>query len=164
MRVLKHLGVILLALFITLGLPSLFYVDIGGNAETDAVSSASLAMPEQPSGEFLVLLNTEKHALTRADWEDFFSERPVDVIMEDIACMTVRGDTAGEQLAERYRARLAENQMTLWREDGTLLASRADNGLFDVIVLSREMADVLTFSTSFAREDVLVIPVHGGDL
>ena len=69
----------------------LYYLDAGtlfpGRAE--AVTGASLALPDQPSGQFEVLLNREKHGSSAAAWMDFFSDRPVDVIMEDLSCMTV---------------------------------------------------------------------------
>ena len=75
--------------------------------------------------------------------------------------MTVQGDADGIQLAERYQARLAENQLSLRTESPVLVASRAENGLFDVIVLSREMADAYQFSTVYGNSSIAVIPVKG---
>ena len=57
----------------TLGIPMLYYLDAGtlfpGRAE--AVTGASLALPDQPSGQFEVLLNREKHGSSAAAWMDF---------------------------------------------------------------------------------------------
>ena len=159
MKILEHMGVVLAALFCFLGLPALVYLPKGSGV--DVVSSASLAVPEQPSGRFVVILNRERHA-SLEDWEAFFTERPVGVIMEDIRCVTAAGDTAGLQLAQRYQARLAENQMSLRSENGVLLVSKAELGLYDVVILSRETADALGCAAVYARPDALVLTVEGG--
>ncbi len=161
MNIVKHAAVILTALFVTLGIPALFYADAASSAGTDGMSGASLELPEQPSGQFVVLLNRDRHPETVESWTAFFSEEPVDVIMEDISCLTTKGDETGQQLAERYQARLAENQMSIRREDPVLTASRAENGLFDVIVLSAEAAEAYQFSSVYEQEAVTVIPVIG---
>ena len=158
MKILEHIGIVALALLVCLGLPALIYLPRGG---VDAVSSASLEVPDQPSGEFVVILNRGRHAAALDEWSDFFLEREVGVIMEDLSCMTAAGDVAGLQLARRYQARLAENQMTLRSENGVLVASRAENGLFDVIILSKEMADAFDYSSVYARPDALVLTVEG---
>jgi hypothetical protein len=164
MKAVRHAAVILAALFVILGIPALLYTDVGtffGGTRSDAVSGASLDLPDQPSGEFLVLVNRTKHPDTLSAWTDFFSEQPVDVIMEDISCITLDGDAAGIQLARRYQARLAENQMTIRQEDPVLTASRGEWGLFDIIILSREMADGYRFDTVYANPEVAVIEVKG---
>lgn len=160
--VIKHAAAILAALFVILGIPALFYADVASFSGEDGISGASLEVPEQPSGQFVVLLNREKHPDTAEAWAAFFLEEPVDVIMEDVSCMTVKGDGAGQQLAERYRARLAENQMSLRREDPVLVLSRVSNGLFDAVVLSSEMADIHRFPSVYDRDDVEVIELHDG--
>jgi len=163
MNVIRHLVVILAALFVTLGIPALVYVDVGAlftGAVTDGVTGASLEIPDQPSGQFVILLNREKHPNTQALWADFFTDQPVDVIMEDLRCMTARGDVSGIQLANRYQARLAENQMTIRQENGTLVASRLENDLFDGIILSKEFADACQLDLE-NTETILVIPVKG---
>ena len=158
----RHIVVSLVALFVLLGLPAMYYGGHGGfSGSADAVSGASLALPDHPSGDFVILVDREKHRDTLEAWTDFFSDRPTDVIMEDLSCLTLRGDPSGAQLAERYQARLAANQMTIRREDPTLVASRADQGLFDVIVLSKEMADAYQFESTLDASRVAVIPVKG---
>ncbi len=109
---------------------------------TDAVSSASVVI-DAPSGEFLILLNPEKHPDEEnlAFWTDFFSGEEVTYCFEDISCMVARTDTAALELARSCQSRLSEHQMTVRQEDMTLLLSRADNGKFDTIILSREMAE-----------------------
>lgn len=163
MKDMRHIVVSLVALFLLLGLPAMYYGGHGGfsGAGADSVTGASLALPDQSTGDFVVLVDREKHPETLEAWTDFFSDRPTDVIMEDLSCLTLRGDPSGAQLAERYQARLAANQMIIRREDPTLVASRADHGLFDVIVLSKEMADAYQFESTLDDSRVAVIPVKG---
>lgn len=164
MKIFRHVIVILAALFVTLGLPALYYHHAGTlfpSAGSDTVTGASLVLPDQPSGQFIILVDREKHPDTLSVWSDFFSDRPTDVIMEDLSCMTVQGDVTGIQLAQRYQARLAENQMSIRTENPVLVASRAENGLFDVIILSQEAADTYQFCSVYAEKGVAVISVEG---
>ena len=82
--------------------------------------------------------------------------------MEDISCVTAAGDASGEQLARRYQARLAENQMRLRSENGVLAVSKAEKGLYDVLILSKEAAEAYDYSTVYARPEALVLTVEGG--
>ena len=163
MKALKHIGIVLVGLFLCLVLPGLFYVDVGAvlSGAIDAVSGASMDLPDQPSGQFVVIINRDRHPLTLDEWSSFFREEEVGVIMEDISCLAATSDPAGVQLARRYMARLAENQMVLTTENSLLVVSRAENGLYDVIVLSKEMADAVDFSEVYARGDAAVITVSG---
>ena len=162
MRLVKHLLFVAAALFVCLGAPCLYFMRAGTLfGATDAVSGASLEVPDQPSGTFLVLLNRQRHPLTTEEWEAFFSEREVGVIMEDIHCLISKGDEAGKELADRYRARLAENQMEVTAEDGTLVASRAENGIFDVILISTDAAQIYDYSRITDDTDTMVIQVEG---
>ena len=163
MRALKHIGIVLLGLFLCLVLPGLFYVDVGAlvSGGFDAVSGASMDLPDQPSGEFVVILNKDRHPLTLEEWTAFFREEEVGVIMEDLSCLAAASDPTGVQLAQRYMVRLAENQMKLTAENSLLVVSRAEKGLYDVIVLSKEMADAVDFSAVYARDDAQVITVKG---
>lgn len=148
-------GIILLVL-----LPLLTHFDLfSDTAETDAVSSATLPLPDQPSGSFVVLINTERHKDTLDDWETFFRDEDFVVIFEDISCLTAKGDAAGQQLAERFRAQLPENQMQLRVEDGTLLASKAEAGAIDVAVFSLEMARYLQLGEAGTLSGVTVIEI-----
>lgn len=163
MRLAKHILIIAAALFVCLGIPFLYFLQKGtlfGNA-ADAVSGASLDIPDRPSGSFYILLNTERHPLTAQEWDDFFSEREVGVIMEDIHCLVTRGDAAGIELAERYQARLAENQMAVTAEDGTLVVSRTEQGLYDVVIISSDAEPAYDYSRAFQDPETLVISVGG---
>ena len=73
MKLVKHAAIILAARFVTLGIPMLYYLDAGTlfPGRADAVTGASLALPDQTSGRFVVLLNREKHGSTAAAWMDF---------------------------------------------------------------------------------------------
>ena len=163
MRALKHIGFVLAGLLLCLVLPGMLWSDAGAllTGGVDAVSGASMDLPNQPSGEYVVILNRGRHPLTLDQWAAFFREEPVDVIMEDLSCLAAASDPTGVQLAQRYMVRLAEHQMTLKTENSLLVVSRAENGLYDVIVLSREMADALDFSAVYARADALVITISG---
>ena len=160
-----HIGITAAGIFFLVFLPLLVHFDLfSGKAETDAVSSATVPLPEEPSGSFLVLINTKLHKDTLEEWEAFFRDGEFVVIFEDISCLAAKGDAAGQQLAERFRASLPENQMQLRLEDGTLLASKAEAGLIDVAVLSREMAGYLQLGETKALPGltVLEIGLEGG--
>ena len=159
MKWMKHAAFVLACLFVTLGIPLLIYSPNLFSRGLDAVSSASLEIPDQPSGEFLVLINKDRHPDTLKEWDDFFSERPVSVIMEDISCLVAEGDTGGVEAARRYQARLAANQMRLSGESYSLLVSKAENGLFDVIILSAEMEKLSNYSAVLVRDDVYAVRV-----
>ena len=161
MKILAHVGIVAAALLVSLCLPAYCY--LRGDAGADAVSSASMDLPDQPSGEFVVILNKDRHPLTLDEWTAFFREEEVGVIMEDISCLTANGDAAGIQLARRYQARLAENQMKITTENGLLVVSRAENGLYDAVILSKELADAWDYSAVYEREDALVLTVSGGE-
>ena len=158
-----HITVVAGTLFLCLGIPTLVYVENFPlfSGTVDAVSSASMELPEQPSGEFVVFLNTAKHPDTSRQWSVFFSGEDAGVIMSDIDCMVIDGDAAGLQLAERFQARLPENQMRIKRENGLLLVSKAEYSLFDVMILSREMADAYKLKSVYAADGILCVAVKG---
>lgn len=161
MEKLKHIAVVLIALFLFLMLPVMHYVDVGAylSGDPDAVSHASGEIPDEPTGEFFVVLNREKHGKYIEEWEKFFLEQDAGVIMEDISCMVMTSDPAGVQLAERYQARLAENQMALQKENPVLVSSMGEAGMFDLIIMSHEMAEA--FEVWDFGADALVIEVKG---
>ena len=163
MKILKHILVVLAALFLTLGVPTLCYVDVpallSGNA--DAVTHASTYLPDTPSGEFIVLVNEKTQAGYIDQWREFFTEGNAGVIMSDISCMVIEGDVNAQHLAERFQARLPENQMTISPENGLLVASRAESGVFDAIVVSGEMAQSYKMQDIFAKDNIVCISVKG---
>ncbi len=149
-----HGACLALILALTLILPYRVFIGpidwgalLGGGL--DGVSSASVIL-DAPSGEYVVLLNAALHEKkgTVQDWTDFFhGESPL--IMEDIRCLAARQDAGGVEMALSYQSRLPENQMKLAVVDGTLMLSRADEGLFDVVVMSKEFAEA--FGAESAR-------------
>ena len=145
-RLLTHTGVVAAGILLLIGLPlhlSGFFYGIFGLSGPDAVSGASIIV-DRPSGQYVVLMNKAFHPDSEklADWERFFSGEEVSYIFEDIACDVPSGDTGGMEMARSFQSRLPENQMSVRTEDLTLLMSRADHGLFDVLILSREYADI----------------------
>lgn len=141
----KHVAAVLLLFGLFLGIPMAISPEIltilFGDTGVDAISTASLEIPEEPSGEFLVLMKTERHRDSLRDWEAFFRDEDFAVIFEDIQCITARGDIAAQDLAERYRIQLPENQMKVRSEDPVLLVSKIEAGAIDVAILSGEMAE-----------------------
>ena len=162
MKLLKHTLVIGTGLLVFAGIPAIYYrtplLAVYGN-NVDAVSGASLAVPDQPSGEFMILINRALHTDTLDEWKAFFNEEPVGVIFEDIRCLTAEGDAGGAQLAERYRIRLPENQMTVKSENGLMAVSKASYGIFDVMVLSKEVGDIYNIKTLLDNPDIEFITV-----
>lgn len=159
----KHLLFSVLLIFCILGIPVVFFADWRAvlHSGVDAVTGASLEVPDSPSGNFYVLMNKAYRHDTLEEWQDFFTEQPVGVIFEDIRCQVFAGDVTGKQLAERYQARLAENQMKLHSESNSLLLSaKIENRYFDVAIVSNEIADALNLEKVFQSNDILVIIVQ----
>ncbi|MBR1591562.1 MAG: hypothetical protein IJ666_00915 [Ruminococcus sp.] len=164
MKTIRHIIVITAGTFILLGVPFLTSDYFRGilNGGTDAVSGASVTV-DKPSGEYDVIINLDKHTDSEnlSLWRDFFSGEDVSFIFEDIKCTSAKGDAGGIQLAENYMTRLPENQMILKTEDPTLMLSKAEYGKFDVIVISREIADIYKASSVYDMDNIEVIHVRG---
>ena len=159
---LKHAGIVAGGLFLILVLPLL----CTGNAaalfsDVDAVTSSTVVL-DAPSGSYVVLINQELHtdADNLAEWIKFFNGEDILYIFEDVACSVASSDSAGLDMAESYQSRLPENQMEIQTEDPTLLLSRADAGLFDIIVMSAEFAEAYSAYTAYT-DSVTVIQVAG---
>ncbi|MBQ6134504.1 MAG: hypothetical protein IJI65_10165 [Lachnospiraceae bacterium] len=149
-------------LLLLVGLPFATHFDLSGfSSSPDAVSSATIELPDQPSGEFLVIINKKLHNDTLSDWEKFFLGEELPVIFDDIRCASAKGDAGGIQLAERFRAQLPENQMTFRTEDPTLFISKVEEGYIDIAVISKEMADVLGFNPERLKRDMTVVSLSG---
>ncbi|HBI85092.1 MAG TPA: hypothetical protein DDX71_02210 [Ruminococcus sp.] len=163
MKLPLHIGVIAGTLGLLLGVPCLTSDAIRAKLSgTDAVSSASVIV-EQPSGDYLVLINLDRHTDSEnlALWHDFFTGADAPVIFEDISCGTALSDAGGRTMADSFRSRLPENQMTVRAEDGTLLLSKAETGRFDIIILSQEIADALHAETVTELPNVETLHVKG---
>lgn len=141
-EILRHIAVGLLSGLILIGGPAYAAFGPSGSLSADAISSAT-TITEQPSGAYVVLINKERHPDEKnlATWVSFFSGEETDFLFEDIACSVPATDEGGLTLAENFQSRLPENQMSLRRQETTLLMSKAMYGEFDVIFLSREMYD-----------------------
>ena len=146
-----------------LGVPSAVYLDLFSGKAPDAVSQASMKLPDQPSGDFIVLIKTSLHEDTIGDWCSFFNDDYA-VIFDDISCTVAQGDAGGLQLAQRYQAQLPENQMTIREENAALLVSKAEAGYIDVAVFSREMADMLGLAPKEDLDGITVLEISGGSM
>lgn len=154
-----HITLSMLSAVLIVGVPLALKLDFFGE-KVDAVSQATMELPEQPSGEYIVLINASLHEDTIDDWKSFLGDEYA-VIFDDIHCTVANGDEAGMQLAERYKAQLPENQMTVRSEDAALLASKAESGLIDAAIFSKEMAQAIKLSPDKA-ENVSSIEITGG--
>ena len=158
----KHIVIVIAMLILLAVVPAATHFDfLASGADSDAVSQASIVVPDQPSGDYIVLISRDLHKDTLGDWENFFTGEELAVIFEDVSCLTARGDVNGQQLAERFRAQLPENQMQLRSEDPTLLASKAEAGYIDIAVFSQEMADAVDLNTAGGSDSVAILRIRG---
>lgn len=153
-----HIAADLVIIFALAGIPVLMYCDLPVKGY-DAVSSASIELPDSPSGEFLIIINKDLHEDTAEDWKDFFEGDYLKVIFEDINCLVPDGDVTGLELANRYMAILPENQMRVSSDDAVLIASKLEAGYVDIAILSADMADALGISTESIPDNMLVIKI-----
>lgn len=148
---------------VTLGCPFMltdFFSQIIYGGGTDAVTSASVSL-DKPSGEYVVLINRDMHKDEDklADWETFFSGGEITYIFEDIACSVAAADTGAVELAQSFQSQLPENQMRVEKTDSTLMLSRADNGKFDIIIMSKEFAQANNARSAY-KPSVIVINIR----
>ncbi len=163
MKVIRHLLIVCAALLLIIGIPffrsGYFAAMISGE---DAVASATVAL-DQPSGEYVVMINetirTDDETLNT--WTDYFSGKEIDFLFEDIRCCVASGDAPGLEMARSYQSRLPENQMKIRTEDATLMLSKAEYGNFDIIVMSKEFADIFGADSLKGQEGVRYLEVKG---
>ena len=166
MELLKHVITFAIAAAVLVFAPVAAFADfnaLGAKVSgVDAVSAAT-AIQDAPSGRYTVFINRDKHPDEKVlgDWVAFFSGKDVPLIMEDVDCVAFEGDVAGIEMAESLQSRLPENQMKVRVVDGVLALSKAEAGLFDVIVTSDEMAKALTADTVAASRNVEVVHREG---
>ena len=150
-------------LLVILGIP---FTALGGMSmisgnETDAVSSATAYAfdPNDVSGEYVVFINNDRHSDTAAIWSEFFRGGNIPVILDDISCLVCSNDTLAKDYAEICQARLPENQMKIKSENTLLLLSKGDSARFDIIIMSKEMADAYRAETISANSNVTTVNV-----
>jgi hypothetical protein len=158
---LKHTGIVLAGILLLTGIPFLSsdYFKTLLNGNVDEVSSASVII-DRPSGEYIVLVNenlhTDKENLNT--WIRFFQGQEISYLFEDISCSVIKGDTGALNMAKSFQSSLPEKQMRIKQEDATLLMSRADNGKYDIIILSKEYANSYDVTTA-ERENTTLINI-----
>ena len=140
-----HLFLVAGAVFLTVGVPFMmtdYYKGLFSSNEVDAVSSPSVVI-DKPSGNYIVLINTRLHKdKSKLDqWISFFSGEETDIIFEDIACTVAEGDAKGLEMAQSFQSKLPENQMKIKEEEAVLVVSRAEEGKFDILLMSKDFAD-----------------------
>jgi len=163
MNAIRHVCTAAAALLLLVGVP----VCRTGYIQTklsgaDAVSSATMIL-DQPSGSYAVLINRDLHHNedNLAVWERFFAGKEIGYLFEDISCMVADTDAAGLELAKSFQSRLPENQMTIRLEDVTLMLSKAGEGRFDVIFMSKEMYEASGAAREASAYTVDLIEAEG---
>jgi hypothetical protein len=89
-------------------------------------------------------------------WISFFRGEEISYLFEDISCSVITGDEGAITMAQSFQSRLPEKQMSIQTEDASLLMSRADHGLYDIIILSREYAESYHAVTAEGEHTVLI--------
>ena len=161
MKALAHILCVAITLGLLCGLCAWRQVDLVAlaNGGVDAVSSAT-AIQAAPSGNYTILINRSKHPDEEAlnEWKTFFEGGAIGLIFEDVSCVAFTVDPAGVDMATSLQSRLPENQMTLRTDDAVLALSKAEHGVFDIIVMSDEAAQ--TFDAAALYDDPNVVVVH----
>lgn len=144
--------------FLFTSIPTLVASRLAGNV--DGISGSSIVL-DAPSGHYVILINTDRHTdeETLELWLDFFEGKEIPIIFEDISCVVAQQDAPGLEMAIACQSRLPENQMTIRQEDGLMMVSKAEEGGFDIIILSEEIADVYSASTLYEKENVRVVTI-----
>ena len=156
-----HISGSVLVIFLLLILPLLRSEAFGAylSGAEDAVSSASLVL-EEPSGEYLIFLNKERHQKNLELWEQFFRGEDIGIVFEDLICTVPSGDLGALEMARSLASRLPENQLRVVSEDGVLLFSKADLGRYDVICVSKELGEIYGAAELMERDGVKAITIH----
>ena len=159
MKILRHIAIVAAAVIVFLGIPFLrsdTYKELTGKSAADTVSSASVII-EEPSGEYQIYINKDRHPDEEnlATWIDFFEGKEISYLFEDIPCMVAKGDSLGLEAAKSLQSRLPENQMVIKEADPTLMLSKADQGRYDVIIISREMAEIYAADSVTGHEETI---------
>ena len=166
MKIFRHIIIISVSLFVMLGVPYLFSPSFAAAVNgTDAVSSASVAI-DKPSGEYIVMINPDRHtdSANLEAWKRFFGEGDTDGIFnvfEDIVCTAAKGDPAGVEMSRSFQSVLPENQMQIKTEDAVLMMSKAENGKYDIIIMSKEFADAQSAHRIAEKTGAVEITVKG---
>ena len=161
-RLLRHITVCLAGALLLIVVP---FAAAGGfrmfSGDTDAVSSASVII-DKPSGSYTVLINRDRHRNESdlAAWNEFFSGGEFTIIFDVIECVTLMGDTGALTLAQSFMSRLPENQMKVTAEDAVLTLSKAENGRFDMMIVSAEAAEKYGIRSVYEGKNVDVIAVE----
>lgn len=161
-KIIIHIIISLTAAFLLAGIPAVYVMGSIDGGAADAVSGASVKLPEKPSGEYILLLNKTLHEGSVDEWTAFFRDGELNVIFDDISCLAPDSDIGAITMAERFCAQLPENQMRLRTENSLLLASKAENGCIDAAVFSKEMAESLKLKAE-ANENIICMVIKGGE-
>ena len=162
-NVFVHIAIVVLGILMIIGIPfcatDYFKNMINGEGE-EATSSATVVV-DMPSGEYVVLINKDKHPDDNklSSWVSFFKGEEVSYIMEDINCMAAEADEGALKTADSYISRLAENQMSLRVEESTFMLSKIRYNIFDTVIMSKEFYDVYVVDGDIG-DNIEIVEVH----
>ena len=141
-RVTEHILLCVFCLFLMVGLPFLTSDKFQSMTNADAVSSASLIL-DQPSGQYYIFINKKVHTDQEnlEKWKSYLTGGDVAYIFEDITCLVAEGDVGASDMADSFKSRLPENQMTIRKENSIMVLSMMEQEQFDILIMSKEFAD-----------------------
>lgn len=148
-RVLLNVCIVLVVLALLIGVPftqSALFQQLTADqaAAPDPSAEAPDAEASSASGEFLVFINCDFHAdeAQLAAWQAFFAGEKGSVPSETASLSVAEGDAAAYAQAQAYQSQLPKDQLAVRQEGPITLLSKAEGGCFDMLLMSREMADV----------------------
>ncbi|MBE5970476.1 MAG: hypothetical protein E7242_09630 [Lachnospiraceae bacterium] len=157
LRWIFRIAVVAAGLFIT-------FMALGGGRyfieEADATSSATTVDENIViSGEYMVFINKDLHPDTTDIWTRFFKGGEIPVVLDDLSCMVAEGDENVWAYVDPCIARLPANQMKVKIENPLLLFSKGDSGNFDIIIMTRELADRYDAKTIANNNNIAMVEV-----
>ena len=172
LKILKHIGFVLLTLFLFVGIPLLVQRDnLIKLGTVDATAGGSIDLSEyESSGSFVILINETSFSdrlktrlVSYFDGSDrdssiFITKKDILTGDEKIKLTVINGDSAGITMGQYYQGAIANGAaITLDSETGILVVSKAEKGMLDLVVMSEAMAEA--FSLKDEIDGVIVLHV-----
>jgi hypothetical protein len=110
---------------------------------TGRLVSSATQVTDAPSDSFTILINKNLHTdpTIYGRWLDLLSGRDTGLITEDATASVLAGDESGLMMAQSLASRLPARQLTVCEENPVIGISKAREGVFDILVMSDEMAE-----------------------
>ena len=105
-----HIFLSLTAAFLLAGVPMLYVLDMSKGKDIDAVSGASIKLPDKPSGDYIVLLNRSLHEDSVDDWIKFFRDGELNVIFSKAENGCIDAAIFSKEMADSLKLRPETNK------------------------------------------------------